>query len=484
MRPRPLHAARLAPFLILLAGPPAAAQDPPASPPRPPARTYDLEQLLDLARRHNHGLAAGAQVTKKVEAQLTEANRSWWPTGELFSLLALVPNIECDYIRDPDPDKMKRYCVGTNVYEATTNFRFGGIFTRTDLRITQPLYTFGKISAGREAATHGVAAARSQERGVAAELELNVRRAYWGIKLAREILDTFDEGTSYLDEAQKRIEDNLAKGTGESTQTDRLRFRTVRAEIDARRLETEKLAGDARAGLRALLGSGAPAELEIDAEPLLPLEIPERKLAHYQEEARKHRPELQALEKLAAAKRSLADLEFNRFFPDLFLMASASYARAPSVDNPPNAFYNDPFNGSGVGFAAGLRLPLDLGIRSARHSQVAAEAEETEHRRREAVAGVDFEVARAFGGLEEARKRFATVRGGERAAKAWINALSANMAAGLAEPKDFQDALTAFFSFRVRVLQATYDLNFAAATLARVTGVEVAAPPKKKDAGE
>jgi hypothetical protein len=66
------------------------------------------------------------------------------------------------------------------------------------------------------------------------------------------------------------------------------------------------------------------------------------------------------------------------------------------------------------------------------------------------------------------------VKSGERAAKAWITALAQNLAAGLAETKDFADALVAFFQFRVRVLQAAFDFNIAAATMARTTGTEVA----------
>jgi multidrug efflux system outer membrane protein len=433
------------------------------------AKPFTLPELLALARKGNSGVAAGAVATQRVEAQLSEANRSWLPTGEVLSLLAPVPDIICENLegkRDP------AHCVRTNVNEVSTKFR--GLFTRTELHLTQPIFTFGKISAGKEAAKRGVAASKSQEEGVAADLGLNVRKAYYGIKLARAVLDTFDEGFGYLDDAQKDIEKNLKEGTGSSTQTDLLRLRTVRAELDVRRLDTERLGNDARAGLRALLGSEAPANLEIDDEALAPLDVPERPLDRYEEDARVHRPEVHALDNLVAAKRSLADLERRKQYPDLVLLGSATYARANSVDDPENAFLNDPFNVAAVGLAAAVRLPLDLGVRNARAAQAEADAEETELRRREALAGVRFEVQRAYNALVEAKKRVAVVKSGERAAKAWITALAQNLAAGLAETKDFADALVAFFQFRVRVLQAAFDFNIATATLARTTGTEVA----------
>ncbi len=455
---------------------PAMAQTPP--------RSYTLPELLELAHKGNAGVAASALATKKVEAQLSEANRSWLPSGEVLSLLAPVPDIRCSVPEGVKGDP-REYCLSTNVKEVSTNF--SGLFTRTELRLVQPVFTFGKISAGRAAATSGVAASKSQAAGIAAELALNVRKAYYGIKLAKGVLETFDEGTSYLEDAEKQIEKDLAEGTGNVTQTDRLRLRTVRAELDVRRLETEKLGNEAQAGLRALLGDGAPANLILDDEPLKPIEVPDRPLTHYEEQARQYRPEVHALENLVRAKRSLADLERRKQYPDLVLLGSATYAKAPSVDDPRHAFLSDPFNAASVGLAAAVRLPLDLGVRNARASQVAADAEETDLKRREALTGIRFEVQRAYGAVVEVKKRLAAVRTGERAAKAWITAISQNLAAGLAETKDFSDALVQFFQFRVRALQAAFDLNVAAATLSRTTGIDittgesVATPAKSAD---
>ncbi len=114
--------------------------------------------------------------------------------------------------------------------------------------------------------------------------------------------------------------------------------------MDIRLLEAQKMADDARAGLRALLGPEAPADLDVDDEPLDALNVPQRPLAHYEEQARLSRPEVRALDNLVASKRALSDLERRRQYPDLVLIGSASYAHSTSIDNPKNAFYNDPFN--------------------------------------------------------------------------------------------------------------------------------------------
>jgi len=440
------------------------------------AKAYSLGDLVDLARRSNPGLAASAQQTMQIQAQLLEANRSKMPSGEILSLLAPAPEILCqpDLAIDPrtqNKDYRQQNCFRTNISEATLNLK--GVFTRTELHLVQPVYTFGKISAGVTAAQSGIAASRSREQGQAAELELNVRRAYWGMKLAREILDAIKDGIGYLDTAQAQINKELSTGKGSATPADRYRLNAVRAEVDSRTLEAQKLGRTAQSGLRALIGPEAPADVDVDAEPLAAVDVPVRPLAAYEEQARLSRPEVLALNHLVASKRALADLERRRQYPDVVLLGTATFAFANSIDNPQNAFSNDPFNTLSAGLAAGLRMPLDIGVRNAHSLRVAAEAEEAVQRRREALGGILFEVQRAYSDLVEAQERYRIMQKAEKSGHSWITAVSQNFAAGLAEARDFSDALVSYFTYRLRGLQAMYDLDVASATLSRAVGGDI-----------
>jgi outer membrane protein TolC len=435
------------------------------------AKAYKLDELLDMARKGNPGLAANAQVTAGVQAQALEAHRSYLPTGDLSSTVAPVPEIRCTATADND-------CASTNfsfqpsqTFDALTKLR--GVFTRTEIRLVQPLYTFGKISAGINAAELGVEASRSKELGLVADVELNVRKAYWGAKLAREMLSMLDEGLDYMNEAQKKIDEELAEGSGNASVTDRLRLRTMRADIEARVLEAQRLANLAKVGLRTLIGPDAPADLDVDEAPLETQDVPARELAAYRDLARALRPEVKALDKAVAAKRALADLEWRRQYPDLVLVGSALYAYASSVDHPQNAFANNPFNTSGVGLAAAFRMPLDLFVKNAHAHRLRAEAQEAELRRSEALGGIGFEVEKAYAEMKEAGQRLKTLQKGEKAARQWIAAIMQNISVGLAETKDFSDALLAFFQARMRNLQGLYDYNIAVANLTRVSGVDV-----------
>ena len=470
VRPLPMTKAKLysVPFLVLGLCLPAAAM----------AKSYSLDEILDLARKGNPGLAAGEQATAGIEAQLLEAKRSWMPTGELNSLLAQAPSIHC---QDGNGSSSSAgNCVQTEAVGADTSgflhaITPAGVFTRTELKVVQPIYTFGKISAGVAAAESGVKASQSRQFGLVADLDLNVRKAYWGAKLAKEILATLDEASGFLERAQKKIEEELAEGTVDSSVTDRLRLRTMRADIDGRILEAQRMSDLARGGLRALIGPDAPADLDVDTDPLETVQVPERPLQRYHDEALEFRPEVKALDHMVAAKRALAELESRRQYPDIVLIGTAQYAYASSVDTPRNAYFNDPFHALGAGIAAGFHMPLDLGVKNARAAKLHAEAKEAEQKRREAVGGIAFEVEKAHTELMEAGKRTKVMQKGEKAGRQWIVAIAQNIAVGVSEAKDFSDALLAFFQARVRYLQSMYDYNVATAALTRATGVDVTA---------
>ncbi|MES1165485.1 MAG: TolC family protein [Verrucomicrobiota bacterium] len=449
---------------------------------RAEAKPFTLAELVEMARKGNPGVLAGGAAATVMEAQLSEARRNWWPSGDLLSFITLAPKIECwgpGKVAPPagtPRDVREQNCVTTNANprdDPSILTKLAGPWWRTELRLIQPVWDFGKIAAGTAAAESGIAALREKQAGTASDVELNIHKAYWGLKLARELLDALAEGVGYVSDAQKKLDKQLADGEGTATVSDKLRLKIVRAEVDARTLETQRLASLALIGLRTLIGPDAPANLDVDDAPLEPLEIPKRPVTYYEEQARWNRPEVRALDMGLKAKHALSTLESRRAYPDLILIGTASFAYAPKIDTPSNAYAANPYNSLGAGVAAALRVPLDFGPKLARADRVQAEAEEFDLRRREALGGIALEVQKAHLEVTEGAARVDALRSGERAGKAWVTAVAQNFAIGLAEARDFSDALQAFFQMRARYLQSVYDLNVAAAALSRATGTKV-----------
>jgi outer membrane protein TolC len=440
------------------------------------AKKMTLPELLELARQASPGMQAAAAATEAMEAQVSEARRNWLPQGDLLSILSPSPRIHCyattpgDTIPPGTPEDSNN-CVRTSSPEARiTDVNWTHFFTRTEVRLIQPVWDFGKISAGVAAARAGVGVTQEKQNAARADVEQNVRRAYWGMKLARDALDMLDTGSGYVDEGAQKLEKDLAKGTGTASVTDKLRMRTVRAEVDARILEAKRGQGLARDGLRVLLGPQAPPDIDVDDDDFAPIDVKEHPVTYYEDLARYNRPEARLLDYAVKAKSALADLERRKEYPDLVLIGTAAFARAQDVDDPQNAFVSHYFNSTTAGVAAALRMQLDLGPRLARATRTSAEAAEISFRRTEALGGIALEVRKAYGEMTEASERVKAVQKGEKAAKSWISAVAQNFALGLSEARDLTDALLAFFNMRYRYLQAVFDYNVAVAALTRATG--------------
>ena len=422
----------------------------------PEPTRLELMALLARAAR-SPKVAMAREAAAAAEAKRREVSRIWLPQVEVLAVGGPSPEVRCI------PDETN--CDSTEPKDL--RLAFDGIFYRFDARATAPIYSFGKMGAGTRAADAGVRIQRALGDAARADALLEAARAYYGLKLARELLIMLEEGAETVDQELKRVDEALAKGGGDVTEADRHRLRAVRAEIDARRAEARRGEGTALAGVRLYAGDDGA---DVDEAPLAPLAPAAADPRAAREEARQARPELRAAQAGADAAAALADLEWSKYFPDLVLVAQGTWARATHADDPENAYAADPLNVSSLTAGVMLRWVFDLGVRGPRVDAARAGAAGARALAEFARRGVAFEAERAAAELADARDRLAASAEGEKAARAWLAASSQAAAAGLAEPRELPDALIAWFTLRARSLQATFDLNLAVLSLARATG--------------
>jgi HAE1 family hydrophobic/amphiphilic exporter-1 len=418
----------------------------------------DLAGLLERARKAPVVAAARAGADA-AHAKADEIGNTWLPHFDVTAVLGPSPEIHCM----PSPAQ----CITTEPSDVGHNFT--GVFGRVDVTGYMPVYTFGKLSAGMRAADAGARAADALADASEADTLLDTARAYYAVKLARELIFMLEEGRDDIDDALKRVEKQLAKGSGEVTEQDRHRLRAFRAEAEARLSEARKLEATALAGVRYFAGDPS---VDVDDAPLaaVSFELPE--LPAVRAAAVANRPERRAALAGVDAAGGLEDLEDARWWPDLVLLAQFTLARAGGADDPANAFANNPYNVTSVAGGVALRWSLDPGTRGAQVHGAEANVDKARATVDLATSGVAAEAERAHGDVRDARDRLAASKLGEKEARAWLVSTLQATQAGLADPKDLADALLAWFNMRARVLQATFDWNVAVLALDRATGVK------------
>ena len=381
------------------------------------------------------------------ESRLDEAKALRLPRIKGTAFGTASPEIEC----------LDANCTRTDPENFA--FRYAGVYVGAQVEITQPLFRFG-AGRGFAAAEAGVAAQRHLADEAAGDVAVDAARAYWGVKLARELGYMLDDGIDEIGKAVARMDERTGKDA--PTPQDRQRIALLLAEAKVQRADARAGERQALAGLRAL--TGVP-DADIDDTPLEPVK---HQLAPTADGAR--RPQALAAKQGALAADALADFTAGGYFPELQVVGRAFYSRAQGVDDPPSALANDPYNRSGAEAALVLNWTLEPWSVRARVARARADARRALALSDLAAAGARYDAETVLGEAEAAKTKLDAASDGEKAGRAWIASLVQADAVGAAEPKDFADAYIGWFRMRAHWAQSVFQWNVAVARIARANG--------------
>lgn len=402
---------------------------------------------------------AKAQASPKAEmaetdmetatTRIDEADAARWPKLKVTAFTTLSPKIVCD-----TPD-----CVTTSPKNFA--FRFSGLFASAQFEATQPLYTFGKIKHSRNAARAGLDAMRALADEAAGDLAVDAARAYWGLKLSRELGYMLDDGIDEIAKALKQIEDKQ-KDAPEVSIQDRQRIAVLLAAAKAQRADASIAEGQALAGLRALVGI---PDADVDKDELAAVDktLPASATGDT-------RPQYVAARQGATAADELAIVAERAWYPDIALVASGVIARAQGADDPPSTFANDPYNRSGIALVVAASWVLEPWSTQARVARARAEAHKARAQSDLAALGASYDAQYAIAEASGARTKVAAAADGEKAARTWLASVLQAQAIGTGEAKDLADAYIAWFQMRAQWAQAVFQWNVAVVRLGRAAG--------------
>ena len=446
---------------------------------------YTLAELWARAEQVHPTLRSGREAVRM--AQATHDEQKWLalPSGDMSLFLTWSPEIRCKEtlsLIDPSGQTVDyRFpagtspCLETNVSQNLLQDDFRrylplyGVLARFNVNLTQPLFTFGKLTTARALGRVGVNVAEAQFDGIRADTALNIVRAYFGLKSARAALDTVKEGHEQLVSWIKQVDKEVEAGKGGYTEIDLMRLKVTESDMQYRLVDVERLISSTKAAVRYL----AQDELaDVDDSDLAQYEPEEHDLQYYLDAAIANRPELRQLNALGESLRLFRKLRIAELLPDFGFIAQIGYNVATSVQDPTAAFMNR-FNGLGVGIGLGMRMGLDFGPKSARLQRATAELRQYEARRQEALTAGVLEIERTYNDFVEALRRYRAAETAERRARGWLQGIQQNIDIGTAESRDMTDALRTYFEQHVNVLRALNDANVQAAVLRRQCGLEV-----------
>lgn len=421
-------------------------------------RGFSLEQCLKLADANHPQIWAARARLDKMRGQLKEAHFAPFSQFSATGGVGVAPTVR-----------------GNNVYSPNTEVSLSsnlGLAWRVGLEGVLPLWTFGKITNLWDAAEAQVEVGEFEVKKQRNQVKMDVRKAYFGLQLARDSLHLLDDAVDKLDSAIEKVAEQVEEG--DADEVDELKLRTFRWELEGRRAEARRYEAIALASLEFL--TGVQAGFDIPDIPLEPASRELEPISHYLEIARQNRPELGMARAGIVARQAQVDLQKAKYYPDLGIGLSASWARAPEVADQLNPFVRDDANYLRYGAALVLRWSLELLPNMARVDQAQANLEEVRQTERYAKGGIGVEVETAYAQVADAMTREEAYGQAQRIARRWMIAVQQGIDIGTRPESELIEAARQWAMQRYSYLTAVMDLNVAWSNLALATGSEGIAP--------
>jgi outer membrane protein TolC len=417
---------------------------------------FSLERCISLTLRNWPKIQEARARYRKSRQQQVQAWSQPYSEFNVTGGLALAPQVRGTALYSPDTDAALTSSMGLG-----WSIGIEGVV---------PIYTFGKISNLWDAAGAQVKVSEQEIEKEKNSVKQDVRRAYYGVLLARDAIALMREAESSIDKYLRTLDKKVKDGDADEVAFYKLKMN--RADLTARHSEATQKEAIALASLKFL--TGVQGELPLPDQPLTRVRGALSPLATYLNAARLHRPEINMARAGLTAREAQVRLERARYFPDIGLGLSARWAKAPGITDQQNPFVREQINVVAYGAALVLRYKLDFMPTSARVAQAQAQLEELRATERYALGGVAVEVETAYREAEDAGRRLDAYSEAANYAKKWLILVQQGIDVGTNDEEDIVDPAKEWALKRFAVMSATFDYNVAVGKLALATGWDAA----------
>lgn len=405
-----------------------------------------LQEALNMAKARSYQIQISNSAVRYAEGK------------NLESLSGFLPHVAIseNYIRSNDPVtvfglKLKQGIFTQQDFNLSTLNNPGALDNfSTTFQVQQPVFNLDAIYA-KSAASLGVKAKAAAAQRAQETVFLQVRKAYFGVILARENFRAMEHAVqsarSHRDDARAAFEEGL------TNQADYLASEVRLSELAEQLITTNYQVANASDALKFVIGLeedrfivptdslGTPETMqpEIDLDGLQTV-----------------RSDLRAVElQVKAASRNLR-MKRGAWVPGLNAFGAVEW-------NASRAFKKEASN-----WAVGLRLQWNLfeGFGTfGRSKQARAQKEQADVRYRQAAERARMEVRKAQRGVQAAEARINVARSAVEQAQEALRIVEARFSQGLEKASDLLDKDVALTQAKLRYLQAKYDFNIARSEL-------------------
>lgn len=432
----------------------AVARPTSAQPPAPKA-VYTLKDLIGRTLAISPEIRQMQRGAEVAMAKKDQADAGRFPQIDMTAIVG--PSSRARGTAASSPDSKNRPVVDD-------------VFERVEIKLVQPLYTFGKLTGFREAAEEGVKVEKARVEEKAADLILRVKELYYSRLLASDVLGLIDEIAKDLDKAIEKTQRRLKAEVPGADEIDLYKLKAFRGEVLKNREEAQKGFDLATGALMFYAGLNRTQPFELDAIGLEASPKDVEPVDRGMGMALELRPEMTQVRAGLKATEALVRVEESNLYPQFFAAVNGVYAQAGNRTRQQNPFAFDPLNDRYTMIVFGFKYDLDFGITRGKIRAAQAEHLKVGEMKQFAEQGIPLQVRKAHRELAEAQEALRATEDGWRNAKKWLVAAKANYDLGVGESRDLGQAAETYAKLRADNFKAMYNYNLSLANIEHATG--------------
>lgn len=419
---------------------------------------FSLKQLIIMAIEKSPEIRERQSEMAATKSELEQVRATYYPLIESTAVIGPVENAKRPEVR------------GNRIIDPSAGGV--GIFGRMDFTVTQPLYTFGKLSNREEAAHRGVKAKEFNLLEKKYEIALRVKQLYYALILAQAGFGAANDAEAFFEDAKNRMNRLLELGSANVVESDLYRTDAYRADTIRSRAEAEKGTKVASFALKSLIGW--PPDVDFDLpEKVLSLRVEElTDLESYIKQAFAERPEIKQLEEAIAAQEFQVKAVQSDKYPSFFVALEGSFAGAPGRETLHNPYIPDAFNHINAGVVAGIKWNFDFGIGNAKVDKERAEYQRLLHTKASGKLNIPIQVVKSYQEVQEWKVTVDSYGKAAVASRKWVITALANFNMGVGTADDMLRAIEKYGQNQSKYLEALFNYNISLAELKYATGMK------------
>ncbi|MCI0537474.1 MAG: TolC family protein [Verrucomicrobiales bacterium] len=409
------------------------------------AEPWTLERAIGYALTNSPDARIAQKRIAAARAGIEQANSALWPHLQFQS----------GYTRTDNPMFSFGNILNQRAFSPAINFNDVPDTDNLNVRgvLTQPLYTGGRISAGRDAAKANSEAAKANAEVVRNMLAFEVARTFHTVLKTREFIRAAVAGVRSFENNLMIASNRVATGTALKTDLLDMQVRLAQAREDLVRARNANALSER--ALRTVLGleDGAVEFIVADSAP---------KVAVPEGDDFSRRPELAAIEQGQRAAEAQVRQAKAGYRPRVSAFGSLDYDQGWVTD------------GDGKSYTAGVMVQWDLWdgkLTRGRVNEAQANLDTTREEERKLRLAIGFEVEQARLELQAATERLAVTEAAVAQAQESVELTRSRFEQGLMIATQLIDAETALIAARVRRAEAEADQRIAIAALRKALGL-------------